>query len=216
VWPLAALFGIVMLWRSVPATRFLVAWLFARPHDRVIRRLGLAKSAHPLVDDAFRSRVTQSLKEEVARLGARIDASERDLVSFGATDGAHPFVGVRDDGTLSWCVMERGQTLEYRVTNDRDELLYWAFKGTTSTMASKWAAAHRRTGEEFRVTMWGRQFALLHAVNPAWALRCRDELIEYLRPLQPEALSLIPALPPDGDTSDDRNIAGTGETNSQH
>jgi len=81
----------------------------------------------------------------------------------------------------------------------RDELLYWAFEGTTSGMASRWAAGHPRDGEEFRVTMWARQFALLNTLNPTWARRRRDALIDYLRRAQPESLSLIPASPrPDG------------------
>ncbi len=170
------------------------------PRDTVtaVKRLfrlkrGAGQMRRP-VDEAD-ARVARALKEEVARLGALIGASERELVSFSPADAAQPFVWVGDDGAFNWCVVERGKTLEHRITANRDELLYWAFAGTMSEMSSRWAARHPRDGEEFRVTMWARQFSLLNGLNPTWARRRRDELVDYLRRAQPESLSLIPALP---------------------
>ncbi|MCO8271506.1 immunity 63 family protein [Actinoplanes sp. TRM 88003] len=120
------------------------------------------------------------LRAEVDRLGALINAPTADLVAFEPRDAAHPYVQVDADGTYHWLVVERGQVLQDRTTTSRDEILYWSFDATTYAMAGVWATHHPVEEQEFRVTLWERQFALLRALDPEWEQRRRREQAERL------------------------------------
>ncbi|MEJ3750051.1 Imm63 family immunity protein [Actinomycetes bacterium KLBMP 9797] len=110
-------------------------------------------------------------------------------------DGAHPFIGVDELGFYHWVVMERGQVLQDRQTTDRDELLYWSFETTTSTMAQRWALHHPVEAQEQRVTKWIKQLQLLHKLNPDWARRRRDELVRSIKDV-PGGIPPLPQPPP--------------------
>lgn len=141
------------------------------------------------------SRSQEPLREEIRRLGRVIGAGENDLVHFRPIDGGYPYVWEDDDGRFHWRVVERGQTLERRTTDDRDELLYWVFASTTFTMAGRWASRFPVPAEEYRVTLFRRQFELLHTLEPRWARRRRTELIERLRDLDCLPKAGVPELP---------------------
>lgn len=138
----------------------------------------------------------ESLRAEAARLAAVIGARDHEVVDFTPQDNARPFITVADDGTYHWKAVERGELLEHRVTTSRDEVLYWSSAATAARIAAREAARHGGEGEEFRVTMWNRHAELLLTLNPAWAHRWRDELAARLRRGQPEAVALLPELPP--------------------
>ncbi|WP_250033556.1 Imm63 family immunity protein [Paractinoplanes maris] len=125
------------------------------------------------------------LRAEVTRLGALIGAPEAGLVAFEPRDAAQPYVLVDADGTYHWLVVERGEVLEDRTTTSRDELLYWSFDATTYAMAGEWATRHPVEGQDFRVTLWLQQFALLRTLDPDWEQRRRRELADRVADLPP-------------------------------
>jgi hypothetical protein len=129
------------------------------------------------------------LRDEIARLGRAIDASPDDLVGFDASvDMGMPYIQVEPGGPYHWIVKERGKTYDHRTTLDVDEILYWSFVTTTSSMASAWAAQHPDEGRDFRVGMWAKQQELLSTLDPAWALRWRERLMREV----PGAEALLP------------------------
>jgi hypothetical protein len=133
------------------------------------------------------------LEPEIERLAELIGARDHDVVGFEPhVDAGAPYIEVGDDGQLSWIIKERGRVLEHRITHDPDELLYWSFAFTTSTIASIWEARHRDESQDFRILMWVKQGELLHRLNPVWAQRWRRELAAR----QPQNVGLLPDLPP--------------------
>lgn len=161
---------------------------FRRKDPAPAARSNPAPTSGPVPWLRRRSPEEVALEAEIARLGAIIDAPASTLITFDNRDGACPFVRVVD-GEFHWQANERGQIVEHRVAADRDELLYWAFADTTREMAYGPAVA----GEQQRVTVWRRQFELLHRLDPRWAQRQRRELAESLA--DPNDVALIPPLP---------------------
>ena len=129
------------------------------------------------------------LRDEVARLGALIEAPPPALVSFNSRiDMGAPYVRVEPGGPYHWIVKEHGQTLDHRTTKDVDDILFWSFEATTGSMASRWAAEHPDGQRDFRVGMWAKQQELLMRLNPRWVDRWRDRLIAQI----PDAAALLP------------------------
>lgn len=139
-------------------------------------------------------RVRRCLEGRLAELGRLAGLSDRQVPGFGFRGGAYPFIEVGGDGELRYLAHERGRKVLELVTRDPEELLYWAFRDSAFEAAGVWARRHPREGEPFRVTLWRRQFSLLHVLRPAWARRRREELVASLR--DPEHVRLVPALPP--------------------
>ena len=61
--------------------------------------------------------------------------------------------------------------------------------------AARWARENPDPAEEYRVTLFRQQFALLHELDPAWARRCREELIRYLEKHDAVPPGGVPPLP---------------------
>ncbi|MFF8382290.1 Imm63 family immunity protein [Streptomyces kanasensis] len=134
------------------------------------------------------------LEGEMARLGRLAGIAPGGLPGFTPCDGACPFIEVGADGELRYLAYERGRKVLERVTHDPEDVLYWAFQDVTFEAAGVWARSRPQDGEPFRVTLWRRQFALLHTLRPAWARRRRADLIASFR--DPDDVRLVPELPP--------------------
>jgi hypothetical protein len=134
------------------------------------------------------------LEDEMARLGRLAGIAPGSLPGFTPCDGAYPFIEVGADGQLRYLAYERGRKVLERVTHDPEDVLYWAFQDATFEAAGVWVRSRPQDGEPFRVTLWRRQFALLHTLRPAWARRRRADLIASLR--DPDDIRLVPGLPP--------------------
>lgn len=129
------------------------------------------------------------LRDEVARLGAIIEAPADDLVGFDPKiDMGYPYIEVEPGGPYQWIVKERGRTFDHRTTQDVDDILFWSFEATTGSMASRWAAQHPDEEQDFRIGMWARQQELLQRLDPRWVNRWRHRLIAEV----PGAEALLP------------------------
>ena len=129
------------------------------------------------------------LRDEVARLGAIIEAPIQSLVSFDPKiDMGAPYVDFEPGGAYHWIVKERGKTLDHRTSQDVDDILFWSFEATTASMASRWAAMHPDNQRDFRVGMWAKQQELLQRLEPRWVTRWRDRLLADV----PGAEALLP------------------------
>lgn len=129
------------------------------------------------------------LRAEVARLAALIEAPPGMVVSFDSRiDMGAPYIWVEPGGPYHWIVKERGQTLDHRTTQDVDDILFWSFEATTSSMASSWAAQHPDDEHDFRLGMWAKQQELLMRLDPRWVSRWRSRLVEEI----PDAEELLP------------------------
>ncbi|CAL9336942.1 Imm63 family immunity protein [Streptomyces sp. enrichment culture] len=139
------------------------------------------------------ARVRRYVAERIAELGRLAELPAERLPGFENRDGAYPFIEVGRDGELRYLAYERGRKVLDLRTRDPQELLYWAFRDATYEAAGVWASRHPREAEEYRVTLWRRQFAMLHTLRPAWARRRREELVASLR--DPAHIRLVPGLP---------------------
>ena len=121
------------------------------------------------------------IKAEVDRLAAQIDASEYVLPTYGRSeDGARPHIEVDARG-YHYVIVERGQELERRTTNDLGELLFNVFKSVTFSLASKYELAHRIEHQDCRRTLFQRQVELLSMLSPYWGERESQSHEQILR-----------------------------------
>jgi hypothetical protein len=140
----------------------------------------------------YPARTRRRVEHEVARLAGLVGLPQERWPGFVDRDAGYPFLRIGDAGEYRYLAYERGRLLFEQVTSDLDELLYWAFRDAAHEAAGRWASRNRLDGEPFRVTLWRRQFELLHTLRPAWAGRRRAELIASL-PDRDEGI--VPPLP---------------------
>jgi hypothetical protein len=113
----------------------------------------------------------EDIKTRIERLARALDAPGHALPTFGRSDDSgRPHIEA-ESGTLHYIVCERGTELERFSTASTEELLYRVFRDVTSSMAVAYELAHRVRGEDSRRQMFAQQIALLHSINPRWALR---------------------------------------------
>lgn len=122
-----------------------------------------------------------TIKREVDRLAALIDAPERSLPTYGRSeDMARPHIEVAGP-QMSWVVVERGKEWERRTTDEMDELLFWIFRAVVAEMSSTFAARHPVEGREFRYPMFKKELELMSRLSPEWRSRLVAELGPLLR-----------------------------------
>lgn len=121
-----------------------------------------------------------AVQAQVEALAARIDAPPHLLPTYGRSDdGARPHLEI--DDRYHFVVVERGQELERRSTDDLDELLYWVMGTTTFSMACAHELRHRREGVDFRRLLFAKQVEWLRRLSPDWAERKQGEHAETLK-----------------------------------
>ena len=121
------------------------------------------------------------LRRLVRQRAAVIEAPESLLPTYVTSDqSGRPHIE-REGDELCYVVSERGQEQERRRTREKDELLYWVFRGVTFSMATSWEVAHRQPDEDFRRGLFARQLELLERLEPDWAQRYRLEKAARLR-----------------------------------
>lgn len=126
--------------------------------------------------------ILNNIKAEVDRLAGIVNAPQNLLPTYERSlDGARPHIETDGRQRLCYVVVERGEELERYCTNNTGDLLYKIFAGVTFSMASAFAATHRKKSEDFRRQLFAKQEELLGRLNEAWRDRRR---IEHDRILQ--------------------------------
>jgi len=116
---------------------------------------------------------------EIEHLASRIGATKSELPTYGITrDFAYPHIEVRNT-TYCYVIVERGQEISRKETQDFDELLYWVFADVTFNLALKYEVKIRVEGSDSQVSqrIWrGKQLELLNKISPLMALAREREV----------------------------------------
>lgn len=119
--------------------------------------------------------------DEVNRLAATIGAPPGYLPTYGKTeDGARPHIEF-DGQRFHYVVIERGQVLEQRSSDDPQPILYRVFEDVTFTMACDHERANRRPDQDPRRQMFDAQVQLMGRLSADWRQRTRTRLEEVVR-----------------------------------
>jgi hypothetical protein len=121
------------------------------------------------------------IETEVRRLGVTVGAPESSFPTYGLSDGSgRPHVEV-DAGGYHYVCAERGVENSRITTESLDELLYHVMKDVCFSLASEYAAARRRRGEDSRRHLFSHRLQLMSRLSPAWGERQGRENAEILR-----------------------------------
>lgn len=103
------------------------------------------------------------------------------LPTFGRNeDYARPEVRISAQG-YHWVVIERGQELQHRTTNQLHELLLWIAEDITFSLASEYELAHRLAGQDSRILLFAKQEELMRRLDPDFAAQLRSRHQNLLR-----------------------------------
>ena len=84
------------------------------------------------------------IKKKVDEVAGKINAPTDLLPTYGySRDFAYPHIEVDNAGRLNYVILERGQELERKTTDNLDDLLYWVFSGITFSMACDYELKNR-------------------------------------------------------------------------
>ncbi len=106
----------------------------------------------------------------------RIDAPDDLLPTYGySRDFGYPHIEVDANGLLHYVIVERGEELERKTTNELDELLYLIFASVTFSMAGKFEVKNRIEDKDSRRMMFAKQEELLCILSDAWRQKEKEE-----------------------------------------
>ncbi len=118
----------------------------------------------------------QDIKDKTEELALRIEAPADLLPTYGhSRDFGYPHIEVDTAGLLHYVVVERGQEVERKTTNNLDELLYWIFTDVTFSIAGKFEVKNRIRDEDNRRIMFAKQEELLGILSDAWRQKEKEE-----------------------------------------
>ena len=113
----------------------------------------------------------EEIKNKTEQIAEIIDASANLLPTYGQSiDGAHPHIETDSNG-MHYVIIERGQELDRKTTNDIDELMFWVFINVTFTMSIQHELKNRVENKDFRRLMFSKQEELLGLINNDWKTR---------------------------------------------
>lgn len=116
------------------------------------------------------------IKKKVDEFAAKINAPTDLLPTYGySRDFAYPHIEVDNAGRLNYVILERGQELERKTTDNLDDLLYWIFSGVTFSMACDYELKNRIEIKDCRRMVFEKQEELLATLDPIWRQKENDE-----------------------------------------
>ncbi len=129
--------------------------------------------ATPTLDD---------IRNRINELSMQINAPADLLPTHGySRDGGYPHIEADSNGLLHYVIVERGQELERRTTNNVDDLLYWVFAGITFSMACHFELKNRIEDKDSRRMIFDKQEMLLGVLSDAWRQKEREAHAEILQ-----------------------------------
>ena len=127
-----------------------------------------------------REMTLKEIENKVNQLGGIIKAASNLFPTYGfSKDFAYPHIEVDNIG-MHYVIIERGQELERKTTNNIDELLYWIFDNVTFSMSTDFELKNRDESKDCRRIMFSKQEELLDLINPEWKEIAKKEHKEIL------------------------------------
>lgn len=109
------------------------------------------------------------IKNKVQELANKINASSDLLPTYGySKDFAYPHIEVDNSGLIHYVVIERGEELDRKTTDNLEEILYWIFSSVTFSIASEYELKNRIEDKDCRRIMFDKQEELLGMLNENW------------------------------------------------
>ncbi len=116
------------------------------------------------------------IKKKVDELAEIINATNDLLPTYGySKDFAYPHIEIDNFGLLHYVIIERGQELERKTTDQLDDLLYWIFADVTFSMAADYELKNRIEDKDCRRIMFDKQEEFLGKLNENWRLKEKAE-----------------------------------------
>lgn len=113
--------------------------------------------------------ILEEIKKKVQELANIINASSDLLPTYGySKDFAHPHIEVDNSGFIHYVVVERGEELDRKTTDNLDKILYWIFASVTFSIASEYELINRIEDKDCRRIMFDKQEELLGMLNENW------------------------------------------------
>ena len=113
----------------------------------------------------------KEIEKVVNVLALKISSPTDLLPTFGYSKGfAHPHIEVTIEG-YNFVVLEKGQEVQRKITQNLDEILYWIFNGITFSMALKFEVKNRIESQDCRWVLFQKQDELLGMLNILWQQR---------------------------------------------
>jgi hypothetical protein len=121
------------------------------------------------------------IKSQILKLANKINAPDVYLPTFGSSeDFARPHIE-KTGNTYHWVVVERGQELERKSSDDINEILFHVFQAVTFEMACKWEVQNRKEDEDSRIQLFQKQEELLKLIDEDYYLKTKKRHDKLLR-----------------------------------
>ena len=123
----------------------------------------------------------EDLKKNIFDLGGKISAP-LSLVSFAdrPTNSGRPHVEMKG-GKYHYVITEKGEELDRRISDQKEDILYWIFKDITSELASEYEQKNRKGSVDFRRLKFSKQLQLMTDIDLAWGERFSKEIEGILK-----------------------------------
>ncbi|MBI5322791.1 Imm63 family immunity protein [Bradyrhizobium sp.] len=123
----------------------------------------------------------RDIETDVAALARRIDASDRDLPTYGTSeDFARPHIEVAH-GSYHYVIVERGIERDRRSSDNYHDLLFWIFRDVTHGLAFGYELQNRVEDQDCRRIAFPKQLELMRKIDPALGERLERDIAEILR-----------------------------------
>ncbi len=121
------------------------------------------------------------IKEKAESLCDKIGANLDSYVTFGTSrDFGYPHIEVDSYG-YHFVVVERGQELERRITDDIDELIYLILDVVTSSMAWDYEVENRIEDQDSRKLAFTKQLELMNKISNSYAEKLQRHIDGILK-----------------------------------
>jgi hypothetical protein len=116
------------------------------------------------------------IKKKVDELAAKINAPTDLQPTYGySRDFAYPHIEVDNVGLLHYVIIERGEELSRKTTDNLDMLLFWIFSNLTFSMACDYELNNRQEDKDFRRILFEKQEEILGQLSDTWRQKENEE-----------------------------------------
>jgi len=120
------------------------------------------------------------IKKYVLKESKKINAPKDIIPTFdNCIDFGHPNIEI-DDNKYCFVIVERGQELERKSTDNLEDLYYWIFDSITTNMAFNYEFKNRNPGEDTRRLAFSKQLELLEIIDKKFVNRKNNEIKKIL------------------------------------